>query len=105
MALAEALDRLDRVGRNPEDDRTALLVIGAVVAHAARLGRAARRVGLRVEVEDGRLATEVRQLHCAAVLVRQLEVGGLVALFDHGREDMTSKRRAGLAGAAQPAAP
>ena len=54
-----------------------------MVAHAARLDGAARGVRPRIEVEDDPLAPEVGQLHGLAVLVRELEVGGGGAGFDH----------------------
>src|SRR5437588_4442374 len=54
-----------------------------VVAHAAGLLRAAGGVGLGIEVQHYTLAAEVSQLDSAAVLVGELEVGGLVSGFDH----------------------
>ena len=62
-----------------------LPLIGAVIAHAARLDRTTWGSCLRVEVDDDRLATEVRELHRPTVLVGQLEVGGRLSLLDHAR--------------------
>jgi len=47
-----ALDRFDRVGRDAEDDRVVGGVGVGMVADRAGLGRAARRVGLWVRVDD-----------------------------------------------------
>ena len=44
------------VGADPEDDGSALLELGVFVPDVARLLRAARRVVLRIEVENDRVA-------------------------------------------------
>ena len=49
-------------GEIPEHPRARSRVLGAAVADAAGLGRAARGVGARIEVEDDRLALEVGEL-------------------------------------------
>src|SRR5487761_196332 len=56
-----------------------------MVAYPARLGGAAGRVRLGIEVQDDGLAAEVRELHSTPVLVGQLEVGGHGAGIDHAR--------------------
>jgi hypothetical protein len=43
----------------------------------------ARSADLGVELDDDRLAAEVRELHVAAVVVEEGEVGGFVAGLDH----------------------
>src|SRR5439155_11770148 len=63
---------------------TGCLIVGLVVAHAAGLLGAAGGVCLGIKVENYPLAAEVRQLDSAAVLVGELEVGGLLAGLDHG---------------------
>jgi hypothetical protein len=55
------------------------------------------RVGLGVEVEDHRLAAELRELDGVAVLVGEGEVRGLLSLLDHGRDPNHLSRR-GLTG-------
>ena len=62
------------------------LVVGAAVADPAGLGRAARGVGARVEVEDDGLAAQVRERDLVAVLVGEGEVGGRVAWLEHAPE-------------------
>src|ERR1035437_3963844 len=84
LPVMELLDLRDRIRRDPEDNRTSLLVVQPVIAHTARLRRTTWGSCLRVEVDDDRLAAEVRELHRPTVLVRQLEVRGLVTSFDHG---------------------
>src|SRR5271170_7071938 len=79
----ELLHRGHGIWRDPQHDRADLLIVGAMVAHPACLDGTARRVGLRVEVDDHRLAAEVRELDRPPVLVRQLEVRGVVSLLDH----------------------
>src|SRR5581483_3078396 len=59
------------------------------------------RVRLGIEVENDRLAAELRELHGVAVLVRECEVGGCGAGFEgHGAPILTEGRvgrRASLA--------
>src|ERR1017187_5246004 len=69
-----------------------------MIAHAARLRRAAGRVGLGIEVDDHGRAAEVRQLDGAAVLVRQLEVGSGVTLLNHARDASGGIRASRLRG-------
>ena len=64
-------------------ERARRVVVAAVVTDSARLRGAARRVGLRVEVEHDRPAAQRRQRDLLAFLVRQGEVGRLRAGLDH----------------------
>ena len=63
-------------GETPSDDRVGRLVVGGAVTDAAGLRRAARRVGLGVEVENDATAAQVGESDGVAVLVGELEVGG-----------------------------
>jgi len=58
VLVVERLDRFDRVGRDAEDDRVVGGVGVGMVADRAGLRRAARRVGLGIEVEDDGTALE-----------------------------------------------
>src|SRR5207248_6945693 len=69
-----------------------------VVAHAAGLLRAAGGVGLGIEVQHYTLAAEVSQLDSAAVLVGELEVGGLISGFDHSVNTTGARRMPRLRG-------
>ena len=82
----ELLVALLVVGGDPQHHRAALLEGGVLVAEVARLGGAARRVVLRVEVDDDVLPLEVAQLHGAAALVLQRERWSLLACLDRHRE-------------------
>src|SRR5262249_17934164 len=65
----------------------------------ARLGRAAGRVVLGIEVENDRLAAQVGELDGAAVVARELEVRCGLAFLDHlvllnlGKRDRTVEPR------------
>ena len=85
LLVVELRDRRDRVGRDAEHGHAGGLVVAAVVADAARLRRAPGGVGLGIEVEDDGPAAQAREAHGGAVVVGELEVGGLVAGLDHGR--------------------
>ena len=74
----EALHPAHRVRRRTEHHRAEPLVVGHVVAHAARLRRAAGRIRLGVEVEDNRLAAQRRQSDRLPVLIWEFEVRGLI---------------------------
>ena len=50
-------------------------------------------VGLGIEVENDRLATQFRQADRLAILVQQLELGGRVAGLDHRRIVAAARRR------------
>src|SRR5207244_4844204 len=54
------------------------------IAELAGLGGAAGRVVLRIEVENDRSATQVRELDRFAGVALELEVGGGLAFLDHG---------------------
>ena len=73
----ELRHRLDLVGGDADHACARCLVLGAAIAHAAGLGRAAGGVGTRVEVEDDRLALELREPDLLAVLIGQGEAGRL----------------------------
>src|SRR5262249_40437220 len=66
---------LDRVARDAEHDGALLGQLLALRLEALRLARAARRVVLRVEVEDDRLAGEVGERDLAALRAREGERG------------------------------
>jgi len=83
--LDESLDVLRQClsGQPVEHHGAHLRVVGAMVAHATRLRRASRRVGLGVEVHHHRSAVQLRELDGVAILVGEREVGGLVSGFEH----------------------
>lgn len=81
--VGELLYRTDLVRRNADHPRSRLAVVGVVVANAAGLGRAARRIGARIKIQYDRLALEIGKLDRIAVLVWQLEVGRFVACLEH----------------------
>jgi hypothetical protein len=83
LALVELLDALDRVGRDTEHDGADVVEVGDRVAQPARLRRAARRVGLGVEVEHDGPAGEVGQRDVVAVLVGEHELRRPLAGLDH----------------------
>src|SRR5881398_3525018 len=66
------------LGVSPDtEDLDALLPEAVVgVAELARLGRAARRVVLGIEVEDDRLPAEIAQFHVLTGVAGEVEVGG-----------------------------
>jgi hypothetical protein len=72
VVVVKALDLRRGIGRDPECRGPRRGVLGAAVARAARLGRAPRGFGLRVEVHDHPLAAEVRELNPEPVLVGEL---------------------------------
>ena len=97
------LTGLDRVRRDAEHAHAGGRVVRQVVADPARLRRAARRVGLGIEVQDDRLALEVGQLDVVAVLVGEVEVGCRGAVLEHGSQAIprAERVRAANAGRAQ----
>src|SRR3954462_6029893 len=76
LLVVELADRLDGVGRHAEDADARGLVVGAVVANAARLRRAAGGVRLGIEVEDDGRAAQVAEAHGVAVVVGARGRGG-----------------------------
>jgi hypothetical protein len=74
----------DPVGGDAEHDRARLLELAPRIPDPAGLRRAAGRVVLGIEVEDDRLALEGRERHGVAGVALQLEIGGRLALFNHG---------------------
>src|SRR2546422_5489262 len=73
------------VGADADHLGAGVLEVLVLVAEGARFLRAARRVVLRIEVEDDRLlAAVVAELHRAAAPVREREVGRRVADADAG---------------------
>src|SRR3954453_21295892 len=83
VLVRELLDARDGIGRDAEHDRAGGVVVGRVVADPARLGRATRRVGLGIEVDNDLLSAQLRQAHLLAALVRQLEVRRGLTNLDH----------------------
>ena len=83
LLVVELLDLLDRIGRDADDLHAGGRVLGLAIADRAGLRRAARRVGLGVEVQDDRAAAQGRQADGLAVLVGQLEVRCGCAWADH----------------------
>src|SRR6266576_1116157 len=75
---------LDRVGADADHGGLQLLQLWERVLQVARLLRAPRGVGLRVEVHDDALPLEARQAHELAVLVLQRECRRLVADRERG---------------------
>jgi hypothetical protein len=71
------------VGTDAEHDRAGALELAPRVADPARLGGAAGRVVLGIEVEDDRLAAQVGQPNRLARVARQLEIRRRLPLFDH----------------------
>jgi len=82
---AEAAVRSHGVGAHPEDHGAGGFELRVMVAEAAGLGGAARRVVLGVEVEDHGPAPELRQGHRVALVVHRREVGRHVSGLEHGR--------------------
>src|SRR5437899_3915697 len=81
----ELLVRRLGVGADPDHLGAGVLKVRVLVAEGARFLRAARRVVLRVEVEDDRLpAAVVAQPNGAAARVREREVGRRVPDADAG---------------------
>ena len=94
VLVGELAQVLDRVGRDAQHDRVGGLVVGRVVARAARLGGAPRGVRLGVEVDEPPLAVEVGQADVVAVLVVEREVGCGPAGVDHELLLRSSRRAA-----------
>ena len=80
VLVGELLDRLDLVGRDPEHPRAGLVVVGAVVADAAGLGRAAGRVGAGIEVEDDGSPQQIVSLTCSPSWSARVKSGAFSAL-------------------------
>src|SRR6186997_2602545 len=70
-----------------EDDGLARFELRQVVLERARLGGAAGRVVLRVEVEDDRLAGVVRERVRLAGLIFERKRGGFLAFVDERHPD------------------
>src|SRR5207248_2039821 len=68
-----------RVGRDSDDVDAQSSEVLPGVTDRARLARAARRVGFRVEVDEDRATEEVLEPHRTSVLVEKRERGGPVA--------------------------
>src|SRR6476620_5713827 len=75
VLLPELRVRLLGVRADAEHDRARPLELAPLVADAARLCRAAGRVVPRIEIEDDRPATKLRQGHRGTGVRRQSEVG------------------------------
>jgi len=78
----------DIVRADAENFRIAFPEDVVCVAELTGLGRAARRVVLRIEVQNDRAATEVRELDRLAGIALELEVGGGFAFLDHDRSSL-----------------
>jgi hypothetical protein len=81
--VRELLDVLHGVGRDAQHLRPGRVVVGGVVADPARLGGAARRVRLGVEVDNDALAAEVGERDPLALLVGEGELRRRLTNFDH----------------------
>ena len=79
----ERREPLHGVAGDPQNDRSGLLVLPRVVAHAACLHRAPRRARLRVEEEDDGSSAQVGERDRPAVLVWEGEGRGFGARLDH----------------------
>jgi len=66
--------RVEAVGRDADEDDSLLLEVLPRIAERTRFLRAARRLVLRVEIEDDGLALEGRQLDVGAVVSLRREV-------------------------------
>src|SRR6185295_12987732 len=80
VLVAELAVARDRVGRDAEDQGAPRLDLAPAVAEGAGLFRTAGRVVLRIEIEDDRLAAQLRQLNLPAVVGGQAKVGRARAL-------------------------
>jgi len=81
MFVAELLVALHRIDGDAEDDGVGFGDVRFVIAKVARLGRAARRVVLRIEVQDHVLAAELLERHFFPARRREPEIGSRVADF------------------------
>ena len=82
--VGELGDRLDLVGGDADHTGVGGFVVGAAVADPASLGRAARRIGTGIEVENDGFAPQVGEADLLAALIWQFEVGGFVACLGIG---------------------
>src|SRR5262245_29338298 len=80
--LLELVVPVDAVLADADHLRLDLAEVGQLVAEAAGLGGAARRVVLGIEVEHHRLAAQLRQLELLAAVGRRREIGRLLAFLD-----------------------
>src|SRR6185436_7761534 len=103
LVVRESLDRLHRVRGDADHDRACFGVVRQVVADAARLDRAAAGGGLRIEVEDDRLAGIVAQADGIPVLGGERELGCGGACLDHAPQATSTAATA--AGPSTPAPP
>ena len=73
----------DGIGGNAEQDRSRLLDLAVCVAEPARFFGSAGSVGLGIEKHHYCFAPKIFQGNFFAVLIRRIEVGGLIIDF-HG---------------------
>ena len=90
--LLGELELLRRLVRADPDDGSAADVAEDVV-EPARLLRAARRVGLRVEVDEHLAPAQRAQRHLLVVLVGEVEVGCAIPWLEHGGHPTAGRRR------------
>lgn len=76
--LLEFLERRGFIGRDADDGGAALLELLVCVAKLGRLDVSARRVCLRKEIQDQRLARKILQRASFSVLVLQIEIGRFI---------------------------
>src|SRR5688500_2882813 len=82
------------VGRDAQDDRAGLREARVLVAEPAGLLRAYGRVVLGIAEEDDGRAAKRRALHALGRIVRELELGRLVAHLEirHARRTRSSEK-------------
>lgn len=81
VLLGELLLRLGRVATDAEHDGSSLLQLLQLIAKAAGLNGAARRIGARIEKQHHWLAGKTAQRNFVTVLIFQREVLDLLSLF------------------------
>ena len=80
----EAAIRLGRVEADTEDLRVLCVVLFEKVPEPGPLPRSTRGIRLGVKPENDLAASKVTELNLASVVVRNLEIGGLLARLEHG---------------------